>query len=158
MRIAIIENGLVVNVVEAQPDFAPGSGFVAVATETAGPGWSYDGAAFHPPAASLPPVPESVTMFQAREALRRTPAPDSWSLRPPAFLKPTKARDRMTMLEAVDAYVAAHEAANPSLTLAWEYAAEVSRHGAFVTAFAGEVGLDDAALDALFRVAAGIEA
>lgn len=80
-------------------------------------------------------------MFQAREALRRSPSPNGGNL-----------------LDAVDAYVETRRDDQPTLALAWEYATEVERGGAFVHALAEVFGLDDVALDALFRLAATISA
>jgi hypothetical protein len=91
--------------------------------------------------AELPVALASVTMFQTREALRLTRGPNGGSL-----------------LAAVDAYVEAHRADNPTLALAWEYAPQVERRGAFVAALAAIFGLDDAALDTLFASAAAIHA
>jgi len=46
-RYAIIENGLVANVVVADAEFAAQNGWIAC--PDAGPGWKYDGAAFTEP-------------------------------------------------------------------------------------------------------------
>ncbi len=86
------------------------------------------------------PVPERVSMFQAREAMRLTPFGAG------------------TLLDAVNSYVAANATANPRLTLAWEYATDVERHGLFVTSLAAQFSLDDVTLDGLFRLASGIKA
>ena len=58
MRHAIVESGTVVNVVLAEPDIAAEHGWIA-APDHVGPGWTYDGTTFAPPA---PPVktPEEV--------------------------------------------------------------------------------------------------
>lgn len=98
--------------------------------EHVGVGWRYaDGDFIYDP--PPPPVPAAVSMFQAREVLRRH-----------------------NLLDSVDAHV--NGAADPTLSLAWEYAVEVHRNGAFVTSLAETYGLDDAALDDLFREAASI--
>ncbi|MDO9712462.1 hypothetical protein [Paracraurococcus lichenis] len=55
MRYAIIDSGRVVNVAEAEPDFAAARGWVA--SETAGPGWTFDGIGFAPP---VEPTPKRV--------------------------------------------------------------------------------------------------
>ena len=49
MRIAIIRDGVVLNVIIADEDFVPDEGYVAVETDIAGPGWSYDGTDFTEP-------------------------------------------------------------------------------------------------------------
>lgn len=141
MRMALIRDGLVVNVIEAEPGFAPQDGAEAVETQSAAPGWIYAGGAFRPPPPAKAPAPAAVTMFQAREALRRTPASGGGVL-----------------LDAVNAYVEARRDSDPTLSLAWEYATHVERGGRFVTSLAGAFGLDEAALDDLFRLAATIAA
>lgn len=140
MRIAIIRDGLVVNVIEADGAFDPGDGTLAAPAEEAGPGWTYDGAKFTPPP-DVVRAPDAVSMFQAREALRRTERADGGNL-----------------LDAVGAFVDSQRTEQPTLALAWEYATEVERRGVFVTTLAAKFGLDDAALDELFRRAATISA
>lgn len=140
MRLALIHKGVVVNVIEAEQEFVPDGDMKAVPCPQAGPGWRYDGVAFLPPNQLAKP-PDVVSMFQAREALRRSPAPRGGSL-----------------LDAVDAYVSSQREDAPTLALAWEYATAVERNGLFVRALAEVFALDDAALDALFRLAATIAA
>lgn len=65
MRFAIINNGVVVNVVEAWPEQADAAW---VASDTANIGWLWDGVDFAEPA-PIVTVPSSVTRRQAREAL-----------------------------------------------------------------------------------------
>jgi hypothetical protein len=140
MRLALIHDGVVVNVAEADESFAPESGLEAVASEDAGPGWRYDGRTFLPPSQKTTP-PAAVSMFQAREALRRSPGPGGGNL-----------------LDAVETYIEEQRRNQPTLALAWEYATEVERNGLFVGALADVFSLDDAALDALFRLAATVAA
>jgi UDP-N-acetylmuramoylalanine-D-glutamate ligase len=75
-------------------------------------------------------VPKIVSMAQARVALRRA-----------------------GLLEAVQAAVS--QAGGETLD-AWEYATQVSRHSALVTALAGALGLSTQQVDDLFRAAEGI--
>jgi hypothetical protein len=49
VRIAIIRDGVVLNVIIAGEDFVPDEGYVAVETDIAGPGWLYDGTNFTAP-------------------------------------------------------------------------------------------------------------
>jgi hypothetical protein len=79
-----------------------------------------------------PPVPEKVTNFQGRAALRRA-----------------------GQLERVHA---ALQAAGGEAWDAWEYANDIYRRGALVQAFASQLGFTEAQIDDLFRVAASIEA
>lgn len=140
MRLALVRDGVVENVIEAGADFSPEDGLVAIAADQAGPGWRYEAGTLLPPA-TVAPAPASVSMFQAREALRRTPAPGAGNL-----------------LDAVNAYVEAQRAEQPTLALAWEYATQVERDGVFVMSLANVLGLSGTALDDLFRLAATIEA
>lgn len=140
MRMALIRDGVVENVIEAGEEFRGEDGVRAVPSKDAGPGWIFDGERFSPPK-DTPAAPPIVTMFQAREALRRTPLSGGG-----------------TLLDAVNAYVEARRTEEPTLALAWEYATTVNRDGAFVSALASLFGLDSAALDELFRLAATIDA
>jgi hypothetical protein len=67
MRAAIVENGVVVNIAEADADFAAAQGWIV--SEFAAIGDLWDGVDFAKPAAPPEPVPTSVTRRQAREAL-----------------------------------------------------------------------------------------
>jgi hypothetical protein len=49
VRIAIIRDGVVLNVIIADEDFVPDDGYSAVETDIAGPGWLYDGTNFTAP-------------------------------------------------------------------------------------------------------------
>jgi hypothetical protein len=90
-------------------------------------------------------VPSAVTNFQARAVLLQMPGPG----------------DVGAMFDAIDAALLAGRDAGPEGRVAWqawEYANEITRGGVLVQQMAAAFGLDDAALDALFRAAAGIEA
>ncbi|MCX7900544.1 MAG: hypothetical protein N2444_10795 [Methylocystis sp.] len=54
MRLALVKDGVVDNVIEADADFSM-PGFDVIASDIAGPGWTYDGARFAPPVAQAPP-------------------------------------------------------------------------------------------------------
>lgn len=82
--------------------------------------------------AEAPAVPDRVTNFQARAALRR-----------------------MGLFDTVNDAV---RAAGGEAWDAWEYANHVYRTGALVVGMAAQLGLDDPSIDALFRLADGIEA
>lgn len=134
MRYALIYGGVVRNVVEADADW-PGlqDADVAVQTDVAGPGWLWDGQDFTRPA-SVPVVPDAVTMRQARRALHAA-----------------------GLLAGVEAAI--DTLAEPEKTAArieWEYSSEVQRHNGFVEQLAPLLGLTGAQLDALFVAAAAL--
>lgn len=85
-------------------------------------------------AASSPPVPASVTNFQARAALLAA-----------------------GLFGQVDAAIKAQPQDSPAYQ-AWEYANDVTRNGTLVNSMAETLGLTSAQLDDLFRQAATIEA
>jgi hypothetical protein len=63
MRYAIIENGVVINVAEADAEFAVQQGWVEC--PTAGPGWTYANGVFTaPPPAPIPEPPPAPTKEQ----------------------------------------------------------------------------------------------
>lgn len=138
MRIALIRDGVVENVVEAEEEFAPPQGVLAVATQEAGPEWRYEAGIFLAPLEKAA-VPGAITMFQAREQLRRIAAPEGG-----------------TLLDAVNALVEARRDEEPTLALAWEYATHVNRSSMFVGSLAARLSLSDETLDELFRQAATI--
>jgi hypothetical protein len=140
MRFAIIRGDHVVNVVEAAPGFEPGDGCRAMPSPDASPGWRFDGEGFAPAAPEADP-PRAISMFQAREALRNTPAPGGDNLLAAAQAVVDEARD-----------------AQPTLALAWEYATQIDRDGALVAALASRLGLDGPAIDDLFRRAGAVGA
>jgi hypothetical protein len=80
-------------------------------------------------------VPQTVSMAQARLALIGA-----------------------NLFSAIDAGLKAlPEPQRTTALTAWEYAPTVSRNGALVTTLAGQFGLTEAQLDALFTAAAAIE-
>jgi hypothetical protein len=94
-------------------------------------GWLWNGSTFSEPPV---PVPHVVSRFQAKAALL--------------------AAGYLPAVEAMMANPATPEIAK----LAWAEAIEFRRTSPTVTAMGAALGLDDAALDALFTTAAGIEA
>lgn len=56
MRIALVRDGVVENVILADEDYAPEEGVLAVLAGMCGPGWLYDGEKFHPPQETQAPV------------------------------------------------------------------------------------------------------
>lgn len=134
-RYAIINGSDVINVIDyAAPPSNPPPGFdepvIAVQSDTAGPGWLYDGEAFTDPTPPPPPyIPQSVTPLQARRALRAA-----------------------GLLSTVNAWVASQP--DEDIKDAWEYASVIERSGPLTLGAAAALGLTDAQLDALFIAAA----
>ncbi len=92
--------------------------------------------------AVAPKIPQQVTAFQARAALHAIPGKTA-----PA-----------TLLDDVNAAVTAAAVADPVASLAWEYAAVVTRQGVLVASIGSGLGLTSDQLDALFVAAAKIVA
>jgi hypothetical protein len=133
MRHAIIESGVVKNAVLASPEYAAEQGWVEL-PEGAGIGWLYADGVFSAPPAPPPVVPSIVSMRQGRLALLQA-----------------------GKLDDVDAAIAALPSpAKEAAQIEWEYAIEVKRDSQLVAQLAPSLGLDDAALDALFIAAAAL--
>ncbi len=128
MRIALVRDAIVENVVEATADFVPPDGLLCIPTDSAGPGWRWDGNSFHEGVPDSP-VP-SVSPVQIRRALRRS-----------------------GLYDAVAGFVAA---ADSDVKDAWEYATEIDRHNPLINAAAAALGKTDAEIDALFSLAASL--
>ena len=125
-RFAIIESGVVANIVEADADFAALNGWVAA--ENAAIGDLFDGASFTPAPVPSPPAPQSVSMRQARLALLAA-----------------------GLLDDVEA---ALKASGQAAEIEWEYAADVRRDHPLIAAMQQAQGLSDAQVDTLFTEAA----
>lgn len=69
-RYAIIQNGVVTNVVVADAEYAAQNGWIAC--PDAGPGWGYDGQAFTapPPAPEPAPAPTKEQLLAQLQALQ----------------------------------------------------------------------------------------
>lgn len=127
MRAAVIENGIVTNIIEVDAlDVFPG--LVDAAGAHIGDTWN--GAAFSRPAAVPAPVPTSISPAQARLAL-----------------------DAFGLLDKVDAAVAV---ADKKTQIVWAQATSIERHSPTVAAMAAALGLTDAQIDALFIAGAAI--
>ena len=85
-------------------------------------------------ATPAPPVPQSITMRQARLALLNA-----------GFLDDVEA-----------AIITMDEAQRAQTQIEWEYAQTVERDNALVAALGPKLGLDDAAIDSLFSMAATV--
>ena len=127
MQYAIIENNTIVNVAEAD---APLADNWELLQADAGIGWARTepGVPFEAPAPAPSPVPPSVTMRQARLALLGA-----------------------GLLASVDAAIdGLPSPQKEAARIEWEYATEVQRSSGLVPMMGVALGLDDAALDALF--------
>lgn len=125
MRAAVIQDGVVQNIIEVQSlDFMPG---LVAATDAADIGDRWDGSAFSKPEPVVK-VPEVVTMKQARLAL----------------LAAGKLADVDTAISAMPA------TDSQAARIQWEYSAIVERRSSLVASLGSAIGLNDAQIDALF--------
>lgn len=129
---AQIEGGKVVAVTEASGEIIAPHMVLLESFDTSLIGYSYADGVFTAPPPPLAPAP-AVTMRQARLALHAA-----------------------GLLDDVAAAIAAlSEPAKTAAQIEWEYAQDVARNHGLVLSLAPALGLDDAALDALFAAAAG---
>lgn len=133
MRLAQIEEGVVVNVIEVDPEAIPEWATNWPEAGDAGPGWLWDGEGFNPPEPEpVPePVPDVVSPLQARVALMQA-----------------------GKLEAVEQVVAG---AGPLVQVAWEYATELRRNSPTIEMLREQAGWSPEEMDALFIAAAQVE-
>ena len=133
MGYCIIENGVIVNIVEASAEFAAQNGWVE--NRGWGIGWVSDGqGGFAPAPAPSPSVPSAVTMRQARLALLGA-----------------------GLLDDVDAAInGLPSPQKEAARIEWEYSQEVQRHNGFVSVLAPLLGLSEEQADALFIQAGGL--
>lgn len=135
MKIHIIENNIVTNTIEAESvgfaqELFPQA--TCVKGSTGGIGWNYLNGIFSPPPEPTPAIPTTVSMRQARLTLLAA-----------------------GLLDAVNAAIAAMPGVDgDAARIEWEYATEVRRDSPLVSSLGPALGLDDAALDALFLAAA----
>lgn len=135
MRYAYVEHGVVQEAWSRDPFEIFDRGYASMflpCPDDVQYGWTYDGVNWMaPPPPAPPPPPTVASMRQARLAL----------------LQAGKLAD-------VDAAIAALPSpAKEAAKIEWEYATEVSRDSALMKQLAAAIGLDDAALDALFTQA-----
>lgn len=128
MKYLIITDNIVTNIILADEAFASSIGAVA-APEGVQIGDTYDGKTFTPKSDSVP-VPQSVTMRQARLALYSS-----------------------GLLDAVSGAVAAGP---KSVQIEWEFAATVDRGWPTLAQLQTSLSLSDAQVDALFIQAAAL--
>jgi hypothetical protein len=131
MRAAIIENGIVTNIAEADSAFAQAQGWII--SEDAAIGDAWDGEAFIKPPAPPQPIPASVTRRQAREALLD-----------------------IGLLDDVEMVIGSIEDATERkrAEIYWLDSATFERAHPMLVQIASAVGLTDAEIDDLFVAAA----
>lgn len=136
---AEVSGGVVIDVALLEGD--PPSGWVASATKI-GIGWAYDGETFTAPA------PVSQTLEQQRANMVASPVQMRLALLAAG------------MLDEVNAAAAA----DPQAALVWDYATQIYRTSAFISALAAgftnpntDEIITDAEIDALFAAAAAID-
>lgn len=132
-RYAVIEDGRVSNVAEAEEEFALEQGWVQ--SDAAGIGWLWDGEEFSAPPALPVPVPASVTRRQARQALLLAGLLDD--VQPAIDAIPDQVQRSMAQIE-------------------WDDSQEFQRERPMLIMLAAAIGLDSAQLDQLFITAAGL--
>lgn len=133
-RFALISAGVVTNVILAEQTFIDSQGMSAIevaGNSTVGVGDTYSGGIFSRPA-FVPPVPQSVTMRQARLALL--------------------AAGKLALVQpAIDSL---SEPIKSAAAIEWQFSNDVVRSNAFVSMLGAALGMSGGDLDALF-VAAG---
>lgn len=147
MRVAKIENGLVVNVAvvgDERPDFMADW----VDCPEAGVGWSFDGEAFTPPAAPEAPVPASITFAQLLIGL----VAEQWisEAEGEGWLGGALPGGVLAVIDTLPPemrFAAKARALRPS---------EVLRHDQLVAAMGGAAGKTEAEIDDFFRKYAGV--
>jgi len=129
MRAAVVEGGVVVNIIEVE-SLATFPGLIDAAGGTIGDTW--DGEKFTSPPPIPEPVPSAVAMRQARLALLSVGILDDVEIAIGNLPSPQKEAARIE----------------------WEYSNEVQRYNGFVAQLGPALGMSSEQLDALF-IAAG---
>lgn len=129
MRLAQIEGGIVVNVIEVDEDAVPDWAEGWPEAVECGPGWSFSDGLFVPPPTPPEPVPEVVGAWQAKTQLLRA-----------------------GLLAGAEDAVAA--SGDTELQIAWTSAPNFRRDSLNIAAIADALELTGAQVDDLFRAAA----
>ena len=129
---SVIQNGIVVNIVVSDADFAQSQGWIVSETAKIGDSYNAETGEFKTPEPPPTPIPQVVTMRQARLALLQQGLL--------ASIQPA--------IDALD------EPARSGANIEWEYSQEVERNRPFVELLSQALGLTDDDLDALFELAA----
>jgi hypothetical protein len=148
-RYALLQNGTVVNVIEAGPNFSM-PGFSKVASETAQIGWTYANGQFTDPNSGEEqplPVPASITRRQLLLQLQRA----GWITTSEAVAAATSGAVP-TLLGNVLAGMTTEEADEARIT--WAAMSQAERTNPLLIAAATVAGASEEDLDDFFRAAA----
>jgi hypothetical protein len=147
-RYALIQNGTVVNVIEAEPSFSM-PGFTKVASDAAGVGWTYANGQFTAPGGEEQPlpVPASITRRQLLLQLQRA----GWITTSEAVAAATSGAVP-TLLGNVLAGMSTEEADEARIT--WAAMGQAERTNPLLIAAAQVAGATVEDLDDFFRAAA----
>ena len=129
---AVIQDEIVVNIVASDANFAQSQGWISSVTAKIGDSYNAETGEFTTPDAAPTPIPQVVTMRQARLALLQQGLL--------ASIQP-----------AIDALDEPHRS---GANIEWEYSQTVERTRPFVLTLGEALGLTDDDLDALFELAA----
>lgn len=152
MRLAQIEDGVVVNVIEVDPENRPEWAADWPEAGDAGPGWLWDSEGFTPP-----PEPDPAVMLAARRATA--------SLSKREFLHACVALDIMSPEDALAAArgdipttfagVVSQMSASEQFAAAldWAAATQIDRLNPLIVAVAAAAGIPDTTVDAVFGIA-----
>ena len=143
MRLAQVQDGVVVNVIEVDPASIPAFCANWPDAGNGGPGWLWDGTRMQPPTDSTPAVPVSVPKVALVRALRTIQIDGS----PAAPALPT----------AWDAVRTALAAAPADLQEDWTLLTSIPRNDATVAAFASALNVPGPLMDAIFTLADQID-
>jgi len=131
MKKAVIESGIVTNIIEAEDDFAPDGMTLVPVTAATQMGGRWDGAVFSPPPAE--PI--------ARQRRRMEARLDQFRI----------ALAEAGRLAAVETVVAA----DPRAAITWEYGGTIHRNSPLVAVAA--IAMTQAQMDTIFRNAMRVE-
>lgn len=135
MRLAQVSDGVVVNVIEVDPENIPDWAADWPEAETAGTGWMWDGEAFSEPA-----EPEA-SIEEQRAAMVCSPA---------------QMRLALLSLGLLD-QVQGIADSDPAASIVWEYATRIERLSPLVDALGGPNGFSPEQIDDIFRTAMEVQ-
>lgn len=148
-RRAVIENGTVTNIIEADPDFElPGKTLVDAGN--AGIGWSWDGSTFTPP----PPLPPTIPDFVDRRQILTGLALVGWITEAEAEAALTTGARPVAVDTVINSLPEEHQF---HARMKWAGFRNAYRNDEMVAALAAVEGKSEQEIDAFFILCAGIE-